>query len=81
LFQQLYQTIKDVLDALPLPVSQAQKESQISVVSIIMPTLERTNEFLARGNSASLPMLKFLDIVLSDIYMVVAERKNKQQQL
>lgn len=43
-----------------------------------MPSLERTNHFLAANNSPSLPMLKFLDIVLSDIYILGVERRNHQ---
>ena len=48
----------------------------MSLISIIMPSLERTNDFLAT-NSPSLPMLRYLDIVLSDIYLVVMDRKKR----
>lgn len=49
----------------------------MDVVQIIMPSLHRTSEFLA-ANSPSLSMLKFLDIVLSDIYILFHERRQKQ---
>lgn len=60
LFQQIYQTIKDVLGGLPAG------QCDLDIPSMMIPSLQRTNEFLA-GNSPPLPMLKFLDIVLGDM--------------
>ena len=41
-----------------------------------MPSLRRTNDFL-KENSPSLPMLKFLDVTLSDVQICAHERKSK----
>lgn len=60
LFKQVYQTIKDVLDNLP------PKKVDIDILQIIIPILQRTSEYL-RQNSPTQSMLKFLDIVLTDI--------------
>lgn len=60
LFMQLYQTVKDVLAGLP------KGQSELDIVSVIFPSLRRCSEFLA-DNSPSLSMIKFLDIVLSDM--------------
>jgi hypothetical protein len=38
----------------------------LNLVQLMMPTLERTSEFLL-GNSPSLSMLKFLEITLTDM--------------
>ena len=64
IFTQLYQTIKEVLES--VSTNGRSRESQLNVVHIMMPSLRRTNEFL-KTNSPSLPMLKFMEIVLSDI--------------
>lgn len=74
LFSQLYQTIKDCLES--IPTNGRTKEHQLNVLQIVMPSLRRTNEFF-KSNSPSLPMLKFLDIVLSDVYLMALERKSK----
>jgi hypothetical protein len=75
LFQQLYQTIKDVLTIMPRPGSKKRSQSpkenpnyevDLNLVQVMMPTLERTSDFLF-GNSPSLPMLKFLEITLTDV--------------
>jgi hypothetical protein len=69
IFAQLYQTIKDVLVIMPRPSlnsKQPEYEVDLNLVNVMLPTLERTSEYL-EGNSPSLPMLKFLEIVLSDI--------------
>jgi hypothetical protein len=62
-----------------IPHKKAIKSGVVpmDVVQIIMPSLDRTSEFLA-ANSPSLSMLKFLDIVLSDIYILFHERRQKQ---
>ena len=78
LFTQLYQTIKEVLES--IPTNGRSRDNQLNVVQIVMPSLRRTNEFL-KSNSPSLPMLKFMDIVLSDIQLYAHERKNKGQNL
>ena len=49
-----------------VPTNGRSKENQLNIVQIVMPTLRRTNDFL-RCNSPSLPMLKFLEIVLTDV--------------
>jgi len=60
MFQQIYQTIKDVLEGI------TPGHCELDITSIMIPSLQRTNEFLAE-NSPSLSMLKFLDIVLTDM--------------
>ena len=45
----------------------------LDIVSILMPTLERTCDFLS-GNSPSLHMLKFLDIVLADVQAIFSQK-------
>lgn len=60
LFKQVYSTIKNVLDNLP------PKKVDIDILQIIIPILQRTSEYL-RENSPTQSMLKFLDIVLTDI--------------
>ena len=74
LFTQLYQTIKEVLES--VPTNGRSRENQLNVIQIVMPSLRRTNEFL-KSNSPSLPMLKFMDIVLADIQLTAHERKSK----
>ena len=76
LFQQLYQTVKEIMES--VPTNGRSREQQLNVVQIIMPTLRRTNDFLT-CNSPSLPMLKFLEITLSDIQMIAHDKKSKQQ--
>ena len=49
----------------------------LELVQIVLPSLKRTSDFLA-GNSPSLSMLKFMDIVLSDIQILFHERRQKQ---
>ena len=46
--------------------SDPDYEVDLNLVQVMMPTLERTSDFLF-GNSPSLPMLKFLEIVLTDV--------------
>lgn len=78
MFIQLYQTIKEVIES--VPTNGRSKENQLSIVQIVMPSLRRTNEFL-KYNSPSLPMLKFLDLTLTDIQISAHDRKSKQQNL
>ena len=59
-FQQIYQTLKDVLESLP------RGKFALDIVKVLMPSLERVCAFL-EGNSPSLAMLKFLEIALGDI--------------
>lgn len=60
-----------------VPTNGRSKENQLSIVQIVMPSLRRTNEFL-KQNSPSLPMLKFLDLTLTDIQLCAHDRKSKQ---
>jgi len=46
--------------------SDPNYEVDLNLALVMMPTLERTSDFLF-GNSPSLPMLKFLEIVLTDV--------------
>jgi hypothetical protein len=59
LFQQTYQTIKDVIAGL------SPGQCKIDMITVMLPSLKRTCEYL-RENSPNLSMLKFLDIVLTD---------------
>ena len=76
LFTQLYSTIKEVLES--IPTNGRPREAHLNIVQIVMPSLHRTNEFL-QAHSPSLPMLKFLEIVLTDIQIFTHERKTKMQ--
>ena len=71
LFQQLYQTLKDVLESMP------PGKVDLDIISIMMPSLERTCDFL-EGNSPSLQMLKFLDIVLTDVISIFNQKVDGQ---
>lgn len=71
MFIQLYQTVKDVLSGLP------KGQSDLDIVSVIFPSLQRASDFMA-DNSPSLSMIKFLDIVLSD--MLRHYQKNQRTQ-
>ena len=72
MFSELYRTIKEVLAS--IPNNKRAPEAQLSIVQIIMPSLKRTNDFLQQ-HSPSLPMLKFLEIVLNDIQHDTYARK------
>lgn len=60
MFLQLYQTVKDVLAGLP------KGQSDLDIASIMLPSLQRASDFMV-GNSPNLSMLKFLDLVLTDM--------------
>jgi len=42
---------------------------QLDIIKVIMPSIQRVSDFL-EANSPSLPMLKFLEIALSDILQI-----------
>lgn len=73
-FQQVYHTLKDVLASLP------RGRMQLDIVQVLMPSMQRVCKFL-EGNSPSLPMLKFLDIALSDFLSYFAQATGKGKPL
>ncbi len=60
LFMQLYQTIKDVMAGLP------KSQADLDIISVIFPALQRTSDYI-KENSPNLSMIKFLDLVLTDM--------------
>lgn len=59
LFKSSWKTIKDIIMSLPEGID-------IDLISIILPIFERVCTFL-ESHSPSLPMLKFLEIILQDV--------------
>jgi hypothetical protein len=59
LFKASWKTIKDIIMALPEGVD-------VDLISIILPIFERVCDFML-VHSPSLPMLKFLEIILQDV--------------
>jgi len=73
-FQQVYQSLKDVLDSLP------RGKVQLDIVQVLMPSMQRLCSFL-ENNSPSLPMLKFLEIALSDFTTYFTQTSGKGKAL
>lgn len=59
LFKASWKTVKDIIMALPEGID-------VDLISIILPIFERVCDYLDT-HSPSLPMLKFLEIILQDV--------------